>query len=194
MKLVDIDNIKKGDILARTLYYPFGGIMIKAGAKIDNFIKSKLKEIGYKYVYIYDEHIGDIEYYETMDELSKVSLTKKIRETFNELRNEVGILLKIEGLKRISHEDISKSLEKEDFFISKTPKVKLNFIQEVTNIIEKLVSETEFMLSILTIKSTSQFLFEHSIEVAIKSLLLGKKLGLTKQELIELGVGALLHD
>ncbi|MFN7181171.1 MAG: HD-GYP domain-containing protein [Planctomycetota bacterium] len=194
MKLVNIDELKTGDIIARSLYYPFGGIMIKAGVKLDRFIITKLKEIGYKYVYVYDEQIGDIEYYETMDELSKVSLTKKIRETFSQLRNEVGLLIKTERWGKISHQEINKFLEKEKLFISTVPKVQLNFIQDVTTIIEKLVSETEYILSILTIKSASQYLYEHSIEVTIKSLLLGKKLGLTRGELIELGVGALLHD
>ncbi len=194
MKLVSIDEIKPGDILARTLYYPFGGIMIKAGVKVDRFIIQKLKEIGYKHLYVYDEHIGDIQYYETMDELSKITLTKKIRETFTELRNEVGTLLKTEGLKKITPQEITQYLEKEELLISKTSKIRLNFIQDVTSIVEKLLSESEFMLSILTIKCASQYIFEHSIEVTVKSLLLGKRLGLTKHELIELGTGALLHD
>lgn len=194
MKIVKIEDVQKGDILARTVYYPFGGIMIKAGTALDRFMITKLKEIGYKHLYIYDESIGEIEYYETLDELQKVNLTKKIKETFSELRNEVGTLLKTESIHKISIKEVSNILEKDELLMSKAPKLRLNFIHDIHNIIEKLISETEFMLSILTLKNASEYLYDHSIEVTIKSLLLGKKLGLTKQELIELGVGAILHD
>lgn len=194
MKIVNIDEVQVGDILARTLYYPFGGVMIKAGASLDRAIIAKLKEIGYKYIYIYDETIGDIEYYDTLDELQKINLTRKIRETFSELRHEVGTMLKMESIKKISPKEVSTLLENEELLASQAPKFRLNFIQDVYSIIEKLISESEFVLSILTIKNASEYLYDHSIEVTIKSLLLGKRLGLTKPELVELGVGALLHD
>ncbi len=194
MKLVKVDELQVGDILARTLYYPFGGIMIKSGSPLDRFMIAKLKEIGYNHIYVYDDKIGDIEYYESLDELQKVNLTKKVKETFSQLRSEVATLLKTENIKKISSEEISSVIKDEELLISKTPQFRLNFIQDVHNIIEKLISESEFMLSILTIKNASEYIYDHSIEVVVKSLLLGKKLGLTRQELLELGVGALLHD
>jgi len=50
------------------------------------------------------------------------------------------------------------------------------------------------ILSLVTIKNCEHFLLSHSMNVCVLSLVLGKKLGLSKAELCDLSLGALLHD
>ena len=58
-----------------------------------------------------------------------------------------------------------------------------------------LIMEEEFsMLGLTTLKSHDDYTFFHSVNVCVLSIAIGKKLGLDRKRLSELGVAALLHD
>jgi len=58
-----------------------------------------------------------------------------------------------------------------------------------------LVEEDEsFLLGMAVIKNYDEYTFNHSVNVFIYSLALGKRLGLSRKTLTELGLTALLHD
>lgn len=58
-----------------------------------------------------------------------------------------------------------------------------------------LIMEEEFsMLGMTTLKSHDDYTFFHSVNVCVLSIAIGKRLGLDRKRLSELGVSALLHD
>ena len=58
-----------------------------------------------------------------------------------------------------------------------------------------LVMEDEsILLGMATIKNYDEYTFNHSVNVSIYSLTIGRRLGLSKKALTELGLTALLHD
>jgi HD-GYP domain-containing protein (c-di-GMP phosphodiesterase class II) len=58
-----------------------------------------------------------------------------------------------------------------------------------------LIMEEEFsMLGLTTLKSHDDYTFFHSVNVCVLSIAIGKRLGLDRKRLSELGVAALLHD
>ena len=58
-----------------------------------------------------------------------------------------------------------------------------------------LVMEDEsILLGMATIKNYDEYTFNHSVNVSIYSLAMGKRLGFSKKTLTELGITALLHD
>lgn len=58
-----------------------------------------------------------------------------------------------------------------------------------------LVMEDEsILLGMTTIKNYDEYTFNHSVNVSIYSLAMGRRLGLSKKILTELGISALLHD
>jgi HD-GYP domain-containing protein (c-di-GMP phosphodiesterase class II) len=58
-----------------------------------------------------------------------------------------------------------------------------------------LVLEDEsILLGMATIKNYDEYTFNHSVNVSIYSLAMGKRLGFSKKTLTELGITALLHD
>ncbi len=58
-----------------------------------------------------------------------------------------------------------------------------------------LVMEDEsILLGMTTIKNYDEYTFNHSVNVAIYSLAMGRRLGLPRRILTELGIAALLHD
>lgn len=58
-----------------------------------------------------------------------------------------------------------------------------------------LMMDEEFtLLGLTTLKSHDNYTFYHSVNVCIYSLALGKRLGMNRSQLTELGVSALFHD
>jgi HD-GYP domain-containing protein (c-di-GMP phosphodiesterase class II) len=59
----------------------------------------------------------------------------------------------------------------------------------------RLAMEDEsIMLGLTTIKNYDEYTFNHSVNVSIYSIAVGRRLGLSKKALTELGITALLHD
>lgn len=59
----------------------------------------------------------------------------------------------------------------------------------------RLVLEDEsFFLGMASIKNYDEYTFNHSVNVAIYSLAIGRRLGFSRRTLTELGITALLHD
>ncbi len=61
-------------------------------------------------------------------------------------------------------------------------------------IIDQVLSNEVSILSMTALRNFDEYTFTHSVNVCIFSVALGKKLGLSRHQLYELGLGALLHD
>ena len=64
----------------------------------------------------------------------------------------------------------------------------------VQSIVDQVLNNETSMLGMTTLRDYDEYTFTHSVNVCIFSVVLGQKLGLTKVQLYELGLGALFHD
>jgi HD-GYP domain-containing protein (c-di-GMP phosphodiesterase class II) len=64
----------------------------------------------------------------------------------------------------------------------------------VQRIVDQVLNNESAMVGMTVLLDYDQYTFAHSVNVCIFSIALGKKIGLSKLELYELGVGALMHD
>lgn len=64
----------------------------------------------------------------------------------------------------------------------------------VQNIVDQVLSNEPSILTMTTLRDYDEYTFTHSVNVCIFSVVIGQRLGLTKLQLYELGLGALLHD
>lgn len=64
----------------------------------------------------------------------------------------------------------------------------------VQQIVDQVLHNETSMMGMTVLRDYDQYTFAHSVNVCIFSVALGKKLGLTRDMLFELGVGALMHD
>ena len=64
----------------------------------------------------------------------------------------------------------------------------------VQGIVDQILNEETSLIGLTTLRDYDEYTFTHSVNVCIFAVALGRKLGLTRLQLYDLGVGALLHD
>ncbi len=64
----------------------------------------------------------------------------------------------------------------------------------VLGIVDQVLHDEAAMLGMTTLRDYDEYTFTHSVNVCILSVALGQKLGFSKHQLFELGLGALFHD
>jgi HD-GYP domain-containing protein (c-di-GMP phosphodiesterase class II) len=77
--------------------------------------------------------------------------------------------------------------------MGKTPNVK-KIKRIVQSIVDQILNEETSLIGLTTIRDYDEYTFTHSVNVCIFSVALGKRLGLTKLQLYDLGMAALFHD
>jgi HD-GYP domain-containing protein (c-di-GMP phosphodiesterase class II) len=64
----------------------------------------------------------------------------------------------------------------------------------IQSIIDHVSQDESFMIGLTSIKNFDEYTLNHSINVCVLAICFGKRLGLDKEELLELGVSAFFHD
>lgn len=175
MRLIPIECVRDQSILAKTLYDNSGNILVNKGVTLTPQVIKKLRELDIWSVYIEDEYssseIRDI----IKPEFRQKSITF-IKEAFV-------------NIKKIVMSESTKDNAEND---------NLEYINSLKNIAEELVdnvdSNEQIMLSLVDIKSFDNYMYQHSINVAVISVTIGIAFKMKKEELLDLAEGALLHD
>ena len=64
----------------------------------------------------------------------------------------------------------------------------------VQGIVDQVLSNESSMVAMTHLREFDEYTFTHSVNVCILSVIIGQRLGLGRQDLYELGLGALFHD
>jgi HD-GYP domain-containing protein (c-di-GMP phosphodiesterase class II) len=64
----------------------------------------------------------------------------------------------------------------------------------VQTIVDQILNEETSLVGLTTIRDYDEYTFTHSVNVCILSVALGRRLGLTRLQLFDLGLAALFHD
>ena len=64
----------------------------------------------------------------------------------------------------------------------------------VQGLVDQILGDETPLLGLTTLRDYDEYTFTHSVNVAIFAVAIGKRLGLTKLQLYDLGLGAVLHD
>jgi len=64
----------------------------------------------------------------------------------------------------------------------------------VQSIVDQVLNNETSLIGLTTIRDYDEYTFAHSVNVCILSVAIGKKIGLTRLQLYDLGLAALLHD
>jgi HD-GYP domain-containing protein (c-di-GMP phosphodiesterase class II) len=77
--------------------------------------------------------------------------------------------------------------------IGKTPNIR-KIKRVVQGIVDQVLNEETSLIGLTTIRDYDEYTFTHSVNVCIFSIALGRRLGMNKLQLYELGLAALMHD
>jgi len=168
MRFVRIKNCKPGMIVARPLYGEYGVLLLSKGHLLTDRHIYILKQRGFPGLYIFDEFSEGIK-------LEEMVVDDKMRR------------IAISGMKELFDKATNVSQTKN---------------QEVCNIISNIVYDivdTVFeanpsVLSVPLLKSFDEHTYQHSVEVGITSIMMGKNMNMTKQDVLNLGMAAFFHD
>jgi HD-GYP domain-containing protein (c-di-GMP phosphodiesterase class II) len=179
MRLVPIQYVKAGSFLAKTIYDDRGMVLLREGVKLTDTYIRRVMLLGMYSMYINDEYsekgIEDI----IKPELRQKAI-KTIKETFYSFEK-FNL-----NMGKSNSEDKKLIIEKQNYFKS---------IREIVKeIMEELSGRKNVLINIVDIKSLDSYTYQHSVNVAVLSLVLGIQLQLDRKKLNDLCLGALIHD
>ncbi|WP_249871190.1 HD-GYP domain-containing protein [Oceanobacillus saliphilus] len=171
MKLASTKSIKPGTILAQSIYNENGVVLLAKGMSLTTQIIKRLLEQGITYIYIEDIHTKDIYPESLIPDNLRREATKTIKNVFKQIKKD-GMMEK------------SYILDKKN--------------KDLGNVVEQILKEIQTNEKSLTLLSdifiSDDYVFQHSLNVAIYSLAIGVQLKYPQKALVEIGVGAMLHD
>ncbi len=166
MERMKTSSASDQQILAQPIYDRSGRVMYDKGTPLTVFVRTRIFLEGHEAVDVYDNLL---EY--QVEEVIRPDFLKK---TMQQLRQ----LAQISEVDDYGPEDI-----------------RLNMIRAMMgSVVEDFFKEKMVMERLVSIKSTHEYLYQHSVGVMITSLLLGTSIGLERHELRKLGLSAILHD
>lgn len=171
MRRVSINNCKPGMVLAKPIYNEVGRTLVGKDMEMTATLIYKLKMLGVDSVFIEDSRTEDIIVDDPISQKTREQTLYTIRNTFKELYD----------VKLIERPVMRGNL-------AKSFKTVLNMI------IDDLKSNKQAMLMLSSIYVKDTYLYNHSLNVSLYSITIGMAKGLKQNQLVELGLGALLHD
>jgi putative nucleotidyltransferase with HDIG domain len=195
MRRIAIEDVKPGMKLARTLYYPSGAIMLRAGKSLTGENVRRLDGFGFSAVFIHDKDTEDVLVYDFLDDEERQALTKNIRSLYDGIKQETADLVKTSDISEFTNDALSEKLEsKEGQKMISRVHLPQNFFDDCKALLDRMLTTRDFALSVGSIRHQANYLFDHAIEVTVTSLVVARQAGFERAELEKLASGCLLHD
>lgn len=171
MKKVHIDLVKAGDVIAKTIYQDNGNVLLGIGMELTDRYINRLRDMGIDYLFVEDPLTEGIVPEEPISEATRKAAVNEVYQTMNAFKSN----------------DLSKGKVI-------APNIGKNFRDIFGSIMSELSTRNNMIENLTTIHSADSYLFQHSVNVAVLSGIIGLAKGLNRIQLEELGVGALLFD
>lgn len=171
MRLISIDVLKEGMVLARTIWNEAGHPLLKKDVVINERIIQRLQQLNMHYLYIDDKISEGIEVQETVPTVIRNKAISTIKASFQS----------INGLNPLNASYVLDQQSK-----------------AIVTIVDELLLAVRGNDEILTILTDAylfdEYLYQHSFQVTLYSIAIAKELGYSAEDLRLIGIGALLHD
>lgn len=170
MRLMPLENVVPGMRLAKSIYNQDGMVLLSENVELTHNLMQALKRHGFLNVYISEPSTDDITFLDPISDETRLRAISEIRLNFRKVMDE-------NNRKRLPSYHLGKS-----------------FSNVMTMIIDDLSSHQDAMIMLTNICIVDHYLYQHSLNVCIYATLLGIAYGYSRDELMTLGLGALLHD
>lgn len=181
MRIIPINCVTHETKLAKTIYNDKGNILLRQGTTLTESLLNKVKQSGVNTIYI-DDGYSDIEIEDVIKPELRFAAVKTIKETFQNIEQDLA--------KRLNGDQhLHKRLQ---------AKVMSKYVESLKGmsdaIIDDILKSHNMLVNIIDIKHVGEYTYEHSLNVAILSLITGIELRLSRHDLFSLFTGAILHD
>ena len=169
MKLVTVEDLQEGDILAKDVLLEDYTVLLGKGTVIKNDYIDKLRELSISTVYIEEKEEKESDNRLSLEEITilKSDVEEQIKDKVKEIL-ELHVYQKTEGLKEIA--------------------------DTAQKIIADILEEDEVVEKVYDIKERSADIYEHSLTICTIATLVALKLGLDEKSVYDISVSSLLHD
>lgn len=178
LKRIPAESLEAGMVLGETLYDPTGNVLLSKGIELRHSYIEKIALLNLETILVSDvsKYIFEEPTLSPVDPvLSMVNRDMIVAETRSDATDLVRQFM--DGLGGSTG----------------TPNID-KILLIVNQIIDEILKNDEIAFNLGDLKSVDDYTFEHSVNVCVLSLLSGIALGLKKASLVELGIGAILHD
>ncbi|MBM7565396.1 HD-GYP domain-containing protein [Paenibacillus sacheonensis] len=171
MRLLPVQMCQPGMRLAKKIYSEDGLVLLAADVELNHKLITRLYECGIHYVYIQDPRTADLIVPDLISEETRHRALSEIRTNFRDLMNRPN------RKNGVTYPYIGKS-----------------FRQIMGMVIDDLTEQKDAMVMLMNMGIVDNYLFHHSLNVSVYTTVLGIANGYSREELMTLGLGALLHD
>ncbi len=178
MRLVPIENVHSNTLLGKTIYDSDGKVLLRTGVVLRDNTIEKIKELGIPSIYIIDKYSR-----EEIDDVIRPEIRQK---TISLMKEAFSTIQRLEPKNRIKNNASDYTWQEESYFH--------NIGKMVDSIMEDIVNNDNIILALVDIRSQHNYLYAHSVNVAVISLMIGIACKLPKKRLEALCAGALIHD
>jgi HD-GYP domain-containing protein (c-di-GMP phosphodiesterase class II) len=175
MRLIPIESVRPDTVLGKTLYDIEGRVLLKAGVALREKTIEKIKEINILSIYIIDQYSD-----EEIEDIIKPEIRQKAISTIKEAFSNIERFGSAKGSK------VEFSAKDQGYFN--------NIDKMAENLMDDLLNNKDVLLSLVDIRSMNNYMYSHSVNVAVISLVIGIALKLDRRKLLSLCMGALIHD
>ena len=184
MRLIPVDEIQTGMVLGMSIYEKDDRLLLGAGFRLNSSFMQKLAEKDLSYIYIMEEGTEEVVPEDIISNEVKLQASSMLDDKAKKVE------------KKLMFQDLSKDKFEELITTGylKNIDITVDMKGVVEEILKDISSSGSNILSTLMLKSKKMYNMDHAINCTVLSILIGKRYGLTRDELLDLALGTLLHD
>ena len=185
---VAVDSVRKGMRLGVGVRDASGHLLLGPGVILNEEYIARLKVRGYGAVWIEDQDTGDIPYEENLSEATRIAATAAIKETFVMTAKDAQVL------QSQSVSEIRATLKSPRFQkIFQYHPVIEQLMSNVGHVVDEVL-DRDILTGLNSIRSHDEYTYHHCLDMSVTSIMIGRHLGLSKEQLRKLAIGSILHD
>ncbi|GGG82403.1 HD-GYP domain-containing protein [Paenibacillus radicis (ex Gao et al. 2016)] len=171
MRKVQIGLVNPGDKLAKPIFQDNGSVLLGEGVELSERFINRLQSLGIDFLFIEDGKTEDLIPEETISDETRRHAVDAIYKTMN------------------SFKDFSPMKGR-----AIVPDLGRTFRNVFGDIMTDLSTRPNMLVNLTSIHTTDAYLFQHTVNVAVLAGVLGIAKGYNRNQLEELGIGALMFD
>jgi HD-GYP domain-containing protein (c-di-GMP phosphodiesterase class II) len=191
VQLENLANVTPGSVLGDTVFGTSGQPLLYAGVTLTQQYLDDLKALGISALYIRRPDTVDIELPHPISPETRGRAMRHLTQAF------AAVTEACEGLRQASVETIQSHLQSERFASTVRSAGAAESIgalcADLDSFLEQLMNR-EVLAGLNSIKAHDTYTFQHSIDVTIMAVVLGRRLAWDRHRLKSFAIGCMLHD